>query len=365
MKRITNHIIAAAAILALAACTDNNKWQLSGTIEGAADKQLIVENQTFVGWQGIDTVTVDKNGRFSISGAPKGYADIYRLRVDGHTVYFPIDSIEHVTVNGSLDNLEHNYFIEGTPDAPMLITADSLIYAAVNARGADAARADSLLKRDLANLILTKPHSIVAFYIINKTIGDKPLFSAADSRDVRILGAVANAFNTERPNDPRTARLGEIFLKARAAHRTAPADTIMAETIGLHDIVLYDTRGKQQSLADVADASSLVILNFIMATGEGAPAYNRELNKIYTARHGAGLQIYQVAVDDDETAWRTVSEALPWIAVRNAGVDASRNIMKYNVQGVPTSFIINGSGEIVERVDNPADLAAAVARHMR
>lgn len=365
MKRIANHIIAAAAITALAACSNNNRWELSGTIDGAADKQLIVENQTFVGWQGIDTVTVDKNGRFSVSGDPKGYPDIYRFRIDGHTVYFPIDSIEHVRVNGSLDNLEKNYTIDGSADAAMLVTADSLVYAAVDAMGPEAARTDSLLKLDLANLILTKPHSVVAFYIINKSIAGHPLFSADNARDVRILGAVANAYSTERPGDPRTARLADIFLRARAATRTAPADTIMAETIGLHDIVLYDTRGQKQSLADVANAGTLTILNFIMATGDGAPAYNRELNKIFTARHGAGLQIYQVAVDDNETAWRTASETLPWIAVRNAGAEASANIMKYNVQRVPTSFIINGNGEIVERVDNPADLAGAVARHWR
>ena len=42
----------------------------------------------------------------------------------------------------------------------------------------------------------------------------------------------------------------------------------------------------------------------------------------------------------------------------------SRNLSAYNVVGVPTSFVINRNGEVVERVEDATKLSSAVAKYI-
>jgi hypothetical protein len=61
-------------------------------------------------------------------------------------------------------------------------------------------------------------------------------------------------------------------------------------------------------------------------------------------------------------AWRQAAQNLPWITVFDPGSINSQNVGTYNVTGIPTTFIIKNS-EIVERVEDPTRLKAAVARY--
>ncbi|MCM1110650.1 MAG: redoxin domain-containing protein [Clostridium sp.] len=355
-------LIAAAAMTLVSSCAKNDSWRLEGTLQGGADKELIVENLTFVGWTGVDTVTLDSRGHFSVEGEPKGYPEIYRARIDGHTLYFPIDSVETVTVAGNLDDLEGSYTLEGTTDGEMLVNAERRINRAIAELGPDGALTDSLLKRDLANIVLTRPESVVSFYLLNKTINNRSLFNMANSLDMRILGAVANAYKEMRPNDPRTARLGDLFIQVRNQNSSGSGRVVEAVAIGLQDIDLYDEQGNRRLLSDVAAGNRVVVLNFTTYEAEESPAFNIELNKFYSAARASGVEIYQVACDDNDLAWRQAAENLPWVTVRNSGADAASNLMKYNVGGLPTTYLIV-DGEVVDRVDDITNLQQVVARH--
>lgn len=355
---------AAAALVVASSCgRDANKWTVNGSITGADGKELIVETQTFVGWQGIDTVTLDASGKFAVSAEAKGYPAIYRLRVDGTTLYFPIDSIETLTIEGSLPGLDKNYTISGSDNAAMIMDVDRAVASAVEKMGPEKALADSALKRQLGNILLENPGSVVAYYTVSKQIGGQPIFSPTNRADVRVIGAVANAFSVERPNDPRTSQLSELYLASRR-EASQRADTIMAKEIGYHDITLYDNNGTRRDLSAMVDKSNLTLLNFTVYGSEESAAFNRALNAIYEKYRSRGLDIYQVAVDDDEIEWRAAAANIPWTTVRNAGAGAAQNLVNYYVTALPTTFIINGDGDLVERVDDVGRLQAAVAKYL-
>ena len=90
--------LVAGAALALSACHGSNEWTVDGRIDGADGKTMVVEACDNGRWYPIDSVTLDGAGRFSISHPAAGYPDIYRLRLGDKMLYFPIDSIETVTV---------------------------------------------------------------------------------------------------------------------------------------------------------------------------------------------------------------------------------------------------------------------------
>jgi hypothetical protein len=180
-----------------------------------------------------------------------------------------------------------------------------------------------------------------------------------------MIGAVANAFATQRPADPRTPFLKQLFISNRHANLNyAPTDTIIAEEITLPEISLLDKNGRTQSLTEVASKGNVVIVNFTAYTAQNSPALNIELAKVYQANHSKGLEIYQIAFDDDEFEWKQSAKNLPWITVYNSPKVGSENLVKYNVSALPTTFIVNRKGELVERVDNPTRIASAVARYL-
>lgn len=356
-------ICSIAAAIVLGSCNNQPHWTVSGTIHGGESKQLVIERPTYVGWNALDTVQLDGKGNFSYKGECIDYPDIFRATIDGHTLYFPVDSTESIRLEGTLPGLEGNYTISGTDDGIMLRKADSLITESVERLGIESAKTDPQLKRRLAQLIIEKPHSIVAYYIINKSIGGTPLYNPHDRNDLRIVGAVANSFDRERPGDPHTAQLRNLFLSARRNRDIASGDTVIANSISFHDIRLFDRNGKEQNLSDVAYENRIVLLNFTNYSAKESPAFNIELNKAYAQLKSHGVEIYQVAIDSDEPSWREAAANLPWVAVRNAGVEAGRNLLYYNVQTLPTSFIIK-DGELVERLDISEKVATAIGRHL-
>ena len=120
----------------------------------------------------------------------------------------------------------------------------------------------------------------------------------------------------------------------------------------------------KQSLREVASRGNVTILNFTIYSDKNSPLFNIGLNKIYEANKDAGLEIFQVSVDENEKMWKDASENLPWITVYNSQADGAKYLMNYNVELLPTSFIINRDGELVERVDDINQLEKAVKKYL-
>lgn len=366
MKHIFLAAGTAAALLISSCSGSGDKWRINGTIDGLGDNDVVLlEGNNQGGWYVIDTISTDKNGRFDYSHAPQGYPDIYRLRAGAHSLYFPIDSIETLTINATAPDISTNHTVSGTPQAANLARVDSLLAASAASKGITGVIADEDLKRDLGQMILADPNGIVAYYVISKRIDGKPLFNPSVSLDHRIIGAVANSFTQNRPSDPRTTYLKKLYLDNRKPSASAPAKTIEAQEVGSFEIKLFDRKGVEHSLHDLTAAGKPVVLNFTAYTAEWSPALNIELNKVYEKYHPQGLEIYQVSVDTDEYAWKQTAANLPWIAVLNSlSAEGNNNLLNYNVVSLPTTFVINRQGVIAERVTDLSSLDRAVAAQM-
>lgn len=356
--------LSAAIMVLTSSCGKSNEWTVDGRIEDADGQTMIIEASDNGRWYPLDSVKLDASGQFAYSHEAAGYPDIYRLRLGDKTLYFPIDSIETVTVITKAGAFDTEYTLAGSPEAEKLMQVDKKLMAVVSKGGVSAIANDSLLKRELGDVLLGNPSDIVSYYIISKKIGGVPLFNPADKRDLRIIGAVANAYNQYRPNDPRTNYLRNLFISNRTIAPNTPRDTIVANEIQLIDINLYDEQGKSHSLKDVASKGKVVLLNFTVYDSEQSPAFNRQLHSLYEKYRDRGFEIYQVSVDNDEFQWKQSARNLPWITVYNSRAGGGVNLSNYNVSVIPTSFIIDREGVLRERVDDPATISAALARYI-
>lgn len=361
-----------AAVVALGAmCTamltgcSEKKWHAEGVVEGASLTDLIVEAPNGRGgWYAVDTITTDKNGRFKASGESLGHPEVLRLTLDGQSVYFPIDSVESVNIEADAATFGSNYRVSGSTSADNMQKINAMIDSVVTARGASVAVVDPVLKRKLADAVLLDPSSAVAYYTIFRRVNDELLFDPTRKTDLRIIGAVANAFSMNRPADPRTKFLEAYFLDSRRSNNSLPGDTIVALEIRLPEIALLDKAGKRRSLNEATAEGKVVVLNFTSYAAEASPAFNLELAKVYDANRNSGLEIYQIAFDDDEFQWRQAAQNLPWITVYNSPADGIAALRDYNVTSLPALFIINRRGELVERVADVTKLDAAVKRYL-
>ena len=130
------------------------------------------------------------------------------------------------------------------------------------------------------------------------------------------------------------------------------------------EIALYDLAGNMHKLSDIATANKTVLLDFTAYALEYSPAYNIRLNEIYDQYHNKGLEIYQVSFDTDLNRWQTVADNLPWVCVHEADNVQSHLVTLYDIQSLPTCYIIANNGTQLIRPESLDDLIAKLAQIM-
>lgn len=360
--KTTCKILSLSVISFLCSCSGGNSWHLEGKINNIAEgDEVIIEANNQGYWYPLDTLSLSSDGSYKYSYEAQGYPDIFRLRIGGKSVYFPVDSIESIRLNAEAPDIDLTAEISGSPYVDNFVKVDSILMSNAKA-GTDALLSNADVKRELTQQILADPSGIIAYYIINKTVGGKLLYDPAKIEDLRIIGAVANAFNEKRPNDPRTGYLKRLYLSNRRGSQTKT--TANVAEVRAFDINLFDNKGKKHSLLETTSKGNVVILNFTAYTAEESPALNLILNQIYQKYHSQGLEIFQVSFDSDEPAWREAAKNLPWITVYNDASNGDKALRDYNVGALPAIFIFDRQGNVVERVAEINSLESSVAARM-
>lgn len=359
MKKICSIALTLAVIILAVSCSKEAKWQVNGKVSDANGELLTLERSLNGYWLVVDSVRLDEKGAFKFEQPAAGYPDIYRLRVNDRMAYFPIDSIETVTVEGGLADFSTGYVLSGSEQAVALNDVNTLVNNAIATYGADAAN-DENLKRELSTIIMRDMSGIVSYYIVNKEIKGKPVFNPADKSDLRIIGAVVNGFSTMRPNDPRTRFLTQNYLNwRRQAGVTIPTELPVQE-ITFPEIILRNAAGKDTPLSGLVGHGKPVIVNFTAYAAENSPAINVALAEVYNA---GGVDIYQVSIDQDEYLWREAARNLPWTTVFKSPRDGDKVLVDYNVGVIPMTYIIDRNGQLQERVTDLTKLAEVIKKY--
>ena len=373
MKKITLYSLSLAMLAAMASCGSSKGWSVQGEIAGApADTKVALEGFNNGRWYLIDSLEVAKNGKFGYDAEePLHYADIMRLTLPGQgSIYFPADSVDNIKVKAAYDSFGSAYTVSGNPMAADVMRVDSIVRVYSDAAvkiGAGANASNSDLVRELASLITSDTTGLVAYYAVGKSVGGTPIFNPAEAFGNRVYGAAAQVYANYRPEDPRGKALRQAYFIGRQMLGKLPEPTeekvVELDASGLIDISRYDAKGKLHSLAELAKEGKVILLSFTGYSLPSSPDYNAILNDLYELYNSKGLEIYQIAFDDDEVMWKQAAANLPWITVWNSPTDGNAVLYSYNVGAVPMTYVINRQGDIAARVVNPSELPAAVAKY--
>lgn len=363
MKTFIKSIITMTSVLALAACSESPKgWVIEGSVNAPDSTVLVIEAGNNGRWYAVDTVTID-NGSFRYESAePAGYPDVMRLAFGEKYIYFPVDSIDVIHVQASGND---NYTLSGSATASTISALDSLIRVQTAAETSQDVVNNEAFKKQLFARAFADPSVLPGYYLLNRTVGTHKLYDPSRKSDLRMYGAVAQRFTNERPEDIRGKHITHQYLQGRAlAAGAQPTQEIAVPQTGVIDIKRADRQGTSHSLADVASKGNVVLLSFTNYTAENSPAYNVILGDLYETNHDKGLEIYQIAFDADETLWRQTAAKLPWITVWNSTTDDFQPITSYNVDALPTTFIIDRQGTLRQRITDPTELAKEIKKYL-
>lgn len=354
MKKAYIFTIGITALIS-AACSHPAAWTVEGNISDLpAGTKLALEANNAGHWYVVDSVPVAENGTFRYNSETIGQSEIMRLSYGSNSVCFPVDSLATITLTCSADDFGKRHRLTGTPRAEAFSRIDSIVIST-----ADRDNAARLLVGEIA----ADTTGLVAYYAVGKSIDGRILFNPFEPFGNKVYGAAAQVYAQYRPQDPRGEALKRAYFDGRRAMGRVPVENTVIEVPekGLFDILRYDSRGNKHSLAELAD-NKVILLSFTAYGLPSSPAYNTLLNDLYVKYRDKGLEIYQVAFDADEVAWKEAARALPWIAVWNSPGDGNTVLAQYNVSAMPLTYIIDRQGTISKRIENASELPGELAR---
>lgn len=348
----------AALLLTMAAAggCGESKFRIQGKVDGADSGSIVIEKPGFQGeWVALDSTRIDTDGDFSIALTSPGAPEIYRLSLDGRYIYVPVDSVETITVATTLKGFGLDYTLEGSDGAKALAAFEKELMA--RGAGLPADSMDVFKRHVYTTYMQPNPGKIVTYYILTKTVGDKPLYNPGSGDDYKYFAAVATAYRQHSPSDPHTPLLEAAATDAMKMRNKALGrhTTIAAEELRIIDIALQDENGSEKKLSQVAGKGKKTVVAFSLLTAPESPAFNRELLKIYRNR---GVEIYNVSLDPDRYAWRDAAANLPWTTVYDPEGEYSTTARDYNVTELPAFFVYSPEGELVARASNFEELNA-------
>lgn len=379
-------ITLAMAVAAMAGVTSCNekKFHIDGTITGAADSTLYFENMGLDGAVKIDSAKLSEDGTFAFEGTAPTAPEFYRLRIAGQFINIAVDSTETINIKAQYPQMATQYEVSGSEDCQRikeLSLMQSSLQAQVNAiasnpeLGAQAV-ADSVSRiveayktRVKTEYIFKAPMKASSYFALFQTIyaGGQPvlLFNPRTSeQDIKVFGAVATSWDTFYPNEKRGENLHNIAIEGmkdvrylRSQQQAEEIEASKVNTSGILDFTLTDNTGAARSLSSLK--GNVVLLDFHLFADQNSMKRIMSLRELYNKYHAQGFQIYQVAIDGDEHFWKTQTAALPWISTR-VDDNTSSVLQLYNVQQVPTFFLLDRFCNVVKRDAQIKDIDAEI-----
>ena len=370
-KTISSLMTLLVAALVITSC-GRGKFHVKGNITKANDSVLYFENMSLDGPVAIDSVKLSESGEFSFSDDAPGAPEFYRLRIANQIINLSVDSTETITVKADYPRMSTGYTVEGSEQCNVIkdlalkqINLQAFVMGIENnpAIGYDAVE-DTIVKTIekykeyiKLNYIYKQPMKASSYFALFQTIGNRLIFNPRQSKeDIKAFAAVATSWDTYYPNSLRGENLHNIaiegmknvrILENKLAASQRGIDPSKVNVSNIIEIALADNHGNQRRLTDMK--GRVVLLDFHVFGAEGSTQRIMKLREIYNKYHSKGLEIFQVSFDPDEHFWKTQTAALPWICVHDDAAMNSNLLTLYNIQQLPTFFLVDKNNVLYKR----------------
>lgn len=365
-----------AAAIVLTSCNKKAEegpvFIVKGNIENGADKSISIYNIAEGGAKEISTAKLDGNGNFEFRVTSPEHFDFYLLNVEEcGTIVFIADSTETITINSDAKSLIQDYSIDGNEENQRIkelqvlrdalekqvgIMASSTSPAVVKTEREIMALVNEFKENIKKQYIIPAPGSASAYYALTMTLGGSPIFNPmTDRNDCRCFAAVATNYQRLYPETKHTKRITKIAEEGLKATRPTQQVELEVEERSATITDMFNLKLPQANGDTIALSSlqgKVILLDFTIYENTEIGGRNIKMRELYNKYKSKGFEIYQVSFDRREHFWQQSAANLPWTCVRDASGASAR---LFNVQVLPTFFLINKKGEVIlrdEQIEN-------------
>lgn len=379
MKKIFFGLAFGLASILLVGCSESG-FKIEGQITNAEDSVLYFENIGIEEVTCLDSAVLDKDGDFLFKGAKVTSPEFYRLRIANQIISLCVDSAETITIKADFPKMATDYTVEGNDNCKRIkelslrqMDLRERIIAVTEDESLSSKMEDDSIYSMIQtykegvckDFVFKNPSCASSYFALFQTIGGMLIFNpSSNADDVKAFAAVATSWDTFYPGATRGVNLHNITIEGMNNTRGPVRDTLnidpsKIETTGLIDIALPDNKGKMRRLTDLK--GKVILLHFNIFNTEQSPTVVMQLRDLYDRYHDKGFEIYQVSLDENEHFWKTTTSKLPWICVRDNDGESSKYIPLYNVQGIPSYYLIDRSNTLKSRDNQIKDLSTSIS----
>lgn len=380
---IRGTVLVAVGAALLTGCKHEPHFTVKGKIEGAADSTLLLFKRGITGADFVDSVKIGKDGTFKLEAPAPEFPDLYVLRLGKQMINLAVDSVDMIDVEAKMKDFATGYQLKGSPQSELIrqlylkeLDAERQLQT-LKTKLAKKEIADSAYTTGVQNLanayrgkaeevILGNLRDLSAYFALFQKVNGLEVFDPLEKKDSRLFGAVATAWDAYHAKSPRAEHLKKFTLNAigqrRALEGGGTNQLEATKTTEESEFFNISLPGKDDRKVELKSLKGkVVLLDFTSYQAEEAPGHNIALNKVYQQYKDAGFTIYQVSFSTPIQLWKTSAGNLPWVCVHedNANTDL---VGRFNLQALPTMYLINRQGEISKRVEGKDDLGAEVKK---
>lgn len=360
-KFLSKTLIILFIVLLSGACKNENEAQLEFKITGLEGQSAIFQEQRVNTVKILDTVGFDSKGRLSYRVAlrqPSFYNLVIPASSDLFFLVYPGDKIE-VTANS--DSEITNLTINGSPESEKLnmlydslfatreilkairkeyrTTEDQLIRDSLNKKYENVIKS---YKKFSYQFVLQNLSSLCSIAALYQEVGPSE-FVFGQKRDMQFFKLVTDSLGKYYPRHRHVQALKRNFdVMYESFKLERILDKVGSAENSLPNLLLPSINGKELSLNDIKQR--YVLLNFYNEDLPENSVIFPKLNTIYKKYSKTNFNIYNVYLGKSTDNWKKLihyEEIGNWVNVADTSFPLSKTRAYYNVQSLPSNFLID------------------------
>ncbi len=372
----------------LVSCKESGRVSIKGELEEGRGKMIYLDRLNVEGPAVLDSAKIKRNGTFSFS-AKISHPSFYNLRLsDNNFITLLAEPGETVRIVADASNLSGTFKVYGSEGSESIKKLNDrlavtkkqiqplIMEIAALEDDPDFEKEEARIYEEINEIIQAQRKFSIAFIMENmESLAsitaiyqqlEDDYYVLNQVRDIQYMKILAQSL---RKKYPESLHVKALAADAEAQERGYDRFRIlnMAEASGnVHslypDIAMPGIDGDTVRLHSLQEKYILVF--FGSSLNPGSVELSHDLIPVHQEYRNKGFQIYQVSVERDREEWlRSIRYSeLPWVHVAEFGEGGFTAAQHYNVQAIPSNYLINRDAGIMAKNLSARELRRRLAR---